>query len=309
MTVPAILRHVWGKSPYVDRVWGMVAGMRPSAAEKALLMVTQAYLDDSSTPWGYFVVAGHVANVSQWAKFTAEWEKLLPLAPMGNSGIRRFKLSEFGKTPEDFEIMSKFYRVLEEYVALSISIRMKHELLENAKRRVEAVLPIPMRWRFFNSPYDICFKVLMDTFHKIKAEFDPEIPLDEKVDFIFDNQKEKAEILRIWDRYVESQDEGIRKFFGTTPRFEDEEHYLPLQAADLWAGATRRWSEGDETMRRLRESDFGPFRGERQHHVKFDIDIDEDWLVKFMLQVARTKMPDALIYDLDLAIARVGKTV
>ena len=72
----ALLSHVWGKGK-ADRVWGHVVGLAPRTAVRRFLMVFKAFIDDSSTPGGEFVLAGHVANAEEWAEFTKEWEELL----------------------------------------------------------------------------------------------------------------------------------------------------------------------------------------------------------------------------------------
>lgn len=74
----AILDHVWGVSPASDRVWAQVSGVAPSRSWKRLLVVLQAYIDDSRGDDGTFVLAGYIATAESWAKFAGEWEELLP---------------------------------------------------------------------------------------------------------------------------------------------------------------------------------------------------------------------------------------
>ena len=85
----------------------------------------------------------------------------------------------------------------------------------------------------------------MDHFHQQGREaLQDLIPLTEKVDFYFDDQTEKSIILRGWDDFVaEMPDDEIKQYYGATPRFENDQDFLPLQAADLWAWWVREWYE------------------------------------------------------------------
>jgi hypothetical protein len=67
--------------------------------------------------------------------------------------------------------------------------------------------------------------------------------IEEPIDFIFDNQNEKTAILNGWDLYRASAPERIHKLLGAMPRFEDDEQFLPLQAADMLAWWCRKWEK------------------------------------------------------------------
>jgi len=285
----------------------MVNGMRPAVAGDTQLMVFQAYLDDSVsdlTKGDYFVLAGHVASAEQWAAFSKEWETLLPWATVNPiTGVRRFKMAEMGSSTIAKERVAAFYRVIEDNVTASISVRMKLSALENAKRRV--VIPgINMKWDFFKGPYNFAFKALMDVFHTQKPTFAPEIPADEPVDFIFDRQTEMKAIYEIWEQYLATREPDARKRYGAVPRFEDDEDFLPLQGADLWAGAVRRWAEqGDGAWEKMRNSDFGQFKAKRRR-FKLDLELTEEDCVKNILLTVKASLPGAVAYDLDLSVPR-----
>lgn len=55
----------------------------------------QAFIDDSTTPGGEFVLAGHIAPAEAWAKFAKEWEELLPFGTLAENGKYHFKMSEW----------------------------------------------------------------------------------------------------------------------------------------------------------------------------------------------------------------------
>src|SRR3981081_2765566 len=90
--------HVWGISPGADRVWAQIAGVAPSTRPwERLFVVLQAFIDESYTENGGFVLAGYIASAGAWAEFASEWESLLPFAMQGKSGKHRFKMSEMAQ--------------------------------------------------------------------------------------------------------------------------------------------------------------------------------------------------------------------
>ena len=117
----ALLDHAWGKSAAQDRVWAQVTGLAPSRAVRRWLMALtyQAFIDDSYTHGGEFVLAGHVATAENWAKFAAEWENLLPSGTLGKSGYH-FKMAEMAAIPERMERVPAFYWVVEKYALGSL---------------------------------------------------------------------------------------------------------------------------------------------------------------------------------------------
>jgi phytoene/squalene synthetase len=85
---------------------------------------------------------------------------------------------------------------------------------------------------------------LVDEFHLQRQNF-RSIDPDQKVDFIFDNLTDKKPILEAWDEYIGRAQDHVKDRFGATPRFENDQEFLPLQAADLWAWWVREWYEED----------------------------------------------------------------
>ena len=58
-------------------------------------MVFQAFIDDSYTPDGEFVLAGHVATAESWVAFAKEWEELLPFGTIAPNAKFHFKMSKW----------------------------------------------------------------------------------------------------------------------------------------------------------------------------------------------------------------------
>jgi hypothetical protein len=151
----------------------------------ATVVVFEAYMDDSVTEGGTFVLGGYIASAEAWAEFSKEWEALLPLATRSKTGKLRFKMSEMTARMDN---VRAFYNVIEKYVALKLSCKIEVSALKHAIDRIwmERVSIVYGDW---NNPYFVCFRGLMDLFHE--ARFDERttkiIPVDKKVDFILIN--------------------------------------------------------------------------------------------------------------------------
>jgi hypothetical protein len=235
----------------------------------------QTFIDDSYTPNEVFVLGGHIAMAKKWAEFSKDWEALLPLGTLSNEGAYHFKMAEMAMTPERMSRVPAFYRIIEKYVALSISCRMNLSDFSAAKNRFQE-FSVSQKWRInldkWANPYFFLCRGLIDEFHKNREGMAAVIPLDEKVDFIFDNQTEKGFLLKAWDGYLKNQEkQNLRQHYGATPRFEDDKEFLPLQAADLWAWWVREWCEEDaaDNPTKMENFDFGTWKGKKRSVASF----------------------------------------
>lgn len=307
----ALLNHVWGKSPAQDRVWAQVTGLAPNVAVRRLLMAVsfQCFIDDSRSK-DEFVLAGHIATPEMWAQFSKAWDELLPFGTRAKNGKLHFKMSEMAMNPERMARVPAFYKVLEDHVLLSMSARMNLEDYERALERAEATthglassnprVKLIVSPGAPSKPFRILYRGLMDTFHKNRGTFADRLPLDQKVDFIFDNQSEKTAVINEWNDYIGARDDEIRGLYGAAPRFEDDQEFLPLQAADLWAWWVREWYEEDAYVvpDKLRDFDFGKWRGKKRPQIVMSATEDQivDGLVQFALATA-VEVDEALQKD------------
>lgn len=291
----ALLNHVWGVSLAQDRIWAQVTGLRPREAVSRLLMVLQAFIDESYTAYGTFVMGGYIASAEAWSKFAKEWEELLPFGTLAKNNKHHFKMSEMAVNSERMGRIPAFYRVIERHLPLSLSCRISMPELERAKARVW-VENLNIDWGFADNPYSMAFRCLVDMFHNNREAMKAVIPLDQVVDFIFDNRTEKAAILASWDDYLAARPDNIREFYGATPRFEDDQKFLPLQAADFWAWWVREWYEAG-TPEKIETQDFGGWKAAREP-VGMAISVNEDELVEFFISTVRKMIePGRPIYD------------
>jgi hypothetical protein len=208
-------------------------------------MGLQAYIDDSYDG-DLFVLAGHVAPAESWSQFKRNWEFLLPTGTLNKYNRYHFKMVEMAQSEERMARFIPFYRVIEFFVPLSVSISLRPADLEIASGRlwVPGVgNPIEYEgFRHLKNKYIVAFFTLMDAFHRDRAKFKQQIPEESPVDFFFDEQAEKKLILSGWDTFLAADRRAeSRHLYGNKPRFENDEEFLPLQAADLWAWWIREW--------------------------------------------------------------------
>lgn len=303
--MPTPRNHQWGKSPAQDRVWGQIAGMAPSRATGRLLMVLnfQAFIDESFSK-EEFVLGGHIATVEAWANFAREWEELLPLGTRAKNGRYHFKMSEMAQSQERMARVPTFYKLIENHVITSISCRINLPEFVRAQERIHemaARMNWVIRFNIWTNPYFVTFRMLLDKFHLERKQFESRLPLDRKIDFYFDDRTEKEPILKAWDEHLQMKEDKIREYYGATPRFENDQDFLPLQGADLWAWWVRDWYEEDATELpdKMRDFDFGVWKGKKRPNIVMSA--NEDQIVDVLQSVAVESFAEGHLDPLSLA--------
>ncbi|WP_072816856.1 DUF3800 domain-containing protein [Bradyrhizobium erythrophlei] len=245
-----------------------------------------AFIDDSSTPGGESVLAGHIATVEAWEKFKPEWEAMLPFGTLAENGKQHFKMSEMAALPERMERVPWFYRIIEEHVTLSLACRIDlteyEAALERIRNNAQKLGLQYVNFDRFENPFAYQFRALMDQFHTDRPLLDPELA-DGKVDFYFDNRMEEGFISATWDDYMSSRPDETKNRYGAKPIFGNDQTFLPLQAADLWAWWVREWYEEDasELPTKMENFDFGTWRGKKRPCLT--ISYNEDQIVEGLM--------------------------
>ncbi len=260
-------------------------------------MALQAYIDESCDEDGVFVLAGCISNAESWAAFTKEWEEVLKYGILNKQGRYHFKMSEMALNEERMSRVPLFLKIIEKYVLGFISAKINVSELKRALTRIR-IPNVHINWDALSNPYYVTFRCLLDMFHLERDQMADVIPLDEQVDFIFDYRDEKKTILSIWDEYIKARPDEVKKYYGAAPRFEDDEKFLPLQSADLWAWWVRKWYK-EETPEKIKAVDFSEFNiHATRKHLKIEITFDEDQLVKIIKRTLREQIDaDRFIYD------------
>jgi hypothetical protein len=296
--------------------------MSPTHLERRLFLVLQAFIDESLDD-GVFAMGGFISTPEKWATFASEWEGVLPQGvrkpPPRASGASilhtfrptderlpepslasayRFKMSEMASTSEGMERLTPFLRIIERNVMHAISCGFRIDDLNRAKDRVR-IPGYNLHWGDMNNPYFAGFRVLMDHFHvRRPAMTPPDFPelATSKVDFYFDDRSDKDVIRNAWGGYLDWREPRDRALYGHEPRFEDDETFLPLQAADLWAWWVREWFAEGNIKARLDNLQFGAGRGIRlpRSHVSIK---EDHWVVGLANMIGSQLTTVTPIYD------------
>jgi len=80
--------------------------------------------------------------------------------------------------------------------------------------------------------------------------------MTEPIDFIFDDQSEKGNILSMWELFKFAASSRIRPLLGETPTFRNDEKVMPLQAADLYAWWILKWHKDGDANAGVRDLKF-----------------------------------------------------
>jgi Protein of unknown function (DUF3800) len=263
-------------------------------------MVLQAFIDDSYTPNGTFVLAGHIASPEAWAKFSVEWRRLLRAGVITKDkrgcDTYHFKMSEMAINSERMERVPAFYWLIEQYVAVSISCCLNVSGLHRARSRLY-VPKLAIDWGYMTNPYMVSYRCLMDMFHNHRQRIAEIIPVDQPVDFIFDEQTHEEKVIqRTWEAYIANRPDAIRQLYGRKPQFQNDQEFLPLQAADFWAWWVREWSEQGKPEKN-NDFDFGAWRGTKPRPC-LAFSFTEDQLFDEMRKYIRSQIePARPIFD------------
>jgi hypothetical protein len=220
-----------------ERVPELVCRLPAPKRSRGPLVVLEAYFDDSQQDASprLLVFAGYVAPVERWAAFVTEWQACLDEAP----SIPRFKMSEamgfngpfrrWAAERRDARVAS-FYRIIAAHVSGGAwSVLPLDDFA--AVVQSDPAVPRRMKNRFFYSFFGIAHNL---------GRFLHLLDLHEPVTFVFDEQSRgKKQILEAWDSFEAFSPVPACRL-GGSPRFEDDEKFLPLQAADFCAWVMRR---------------------------------------------------------------------
>jgi hypothetical protein len=203
----------------------------------------QAFIDDSG--WDgrspVFVLAGHIAPKTRWKAFSNAWQEVLDI-PEPNpiphlKGVEAYLLQNrnspfYGWTPQQRDgRLTKFIDVINGHVTNAIV----------------SVVPIEPYRRLFEGkfstlaldrPYFFSFFGIIVRLVRIAKELGE----NGQIDLIFDTQggESKALFVEQYKRFLEVTPPEFRLFCPPLPKFENEQDFNPLQAADLLAWHIRR---------------------------------------------------------------------
>jgi hypothetical protein len=195
----------------------------------------QAFIDDSGRGQDtVFVLAGYIASPNDWAAFSKKWVEAIHESP----NINYFKMSEAWNAKGEFanwprenreKKVISLIKIIERFVRVGVAITIPIA----AYKRYSFAVNRPMA----SEPYFLAVYEMMVSV----AENQEIMGISEPVDFIFDHQQGISQhIKNAWDGLKAIAPPLVRDRLGERPKFEDDKHSMPLQAADLFAWWARR---------------------------------------------------------------------
>jgi hypothetical protein len=166
------------------RIRALVSGLpRETGRRRLLFMVKayQAYVDASGKgDPNWLIIAGYVAPADVWSEFSSAWQQRL-----NEAGIERFKMHEWATRHWG---AAWFYRLIEEApITGAISCAINTAELVKVVRSFQWPLEVQGA-ELLENPYYFGFKAITD----MMAQYQGGFGIDEPVDFIFDDEGEKA---------------------------------------------------------------------------------------------------------------------
>jgi hypothetical protein len=196
----------------------------------------RAYVDDSGNGQPpVFLLAGFVARDEQWEKFSAQWQEVLDGPPI----LEYFKMREAARLEGQFKNWTErdrdsrlweFLSVIKRNVILCVKLVVADDAYDSViKGRVAPGMENP----YFLSFFGIMIGLI---------QYQEQAGLSEPVDFIFDEQMGKSDLVQKgYQGFVKFAPDSVKQLLGTRPIYGDDKQVLPLQAADLVAWITRRY--------------------------------------------------------------------
>ncbi len=215
-------------------IWALVSGFPGERRRRRLMLMLQAYIDDSFGSSPIHVLAGFLGRADQGAEFSRRWNECLEIHPP----ITFFKMNEAMACQGQFrgwseerrdQWVSELIRIARESAICSVSSMVRRD----ERNAIFGRSPSVKRFTpYFLTYYGVIMSVV--------TQMD-KLGLDEPVDFIFDEQgKDPDRITAAWHDILEMIPEERRGLIAQRPIHRSDKTTLPLQAADMFAWFVNR---------------------------------------------------------------------
>lgn len=202
-----------------------VCGFSTGVATRRISMSLEVYIDESGKgDPPVFVLAGFIARADQWTAFNEEWIAALSEVP----AVAAFHMTDARWSGNDVKL-PRLLDIIRRHVLVGIAISVLHADYETEIRGKIA--------KRLDHPYSMVFYSIFVT----AAAWQLEVGLDEKMDFIFDEQRSESDFLELhWPKILSAMPDEIKRRIGGRPIHADDKEIIPLQAADILAWYLRR---------------------------------------------------------------------
>jgi hypothetical protein len=228
--------------PWLPMGLSFLSGMAEAQRRRLPIMAVQAFLDDSGNvgQHKWFVLAGWMATVEQWAAFSEDWQRCLD----SNPRIAHFKLNEavscekgeFRHWREDArdQKLVALARVIRRHQPMAVFYATAIEPLMAARASWPKPLSNPIFWAYQSSIHIVCHELFSSGQR-------------ERFEMFFDENSRLAPSLKLWYPVLRAvlEEEERLALMPVEPLFRDDKRFLPLQAADLLAGVLRQGLSGE----------------------------------------------------------------
>ena len=207
-------------------VLALVCGLPSRVRSLRDLFVLQCFVDESGNGHGpVMVMAGLIADVDSWARFSDDWQECLDMRPRLDSlHMAEFFAASWGDESQDR--VRRFHRIIGDHVQASVIVSIP---LDDYR----TIFGGTSIWK---NPYLFLFFRTVLVYRANCEQFG----LSRKISFIFDTQIGAiARIAEAWEFFASARPD-LRALVGGMPTFADDTSLLPLQAADMLAWWVRR---------------------------------------------------------------------
>lgn len=208
---------------------------------------------DASDDFRFFSLAGYVASESNWEEFSTEWKKVLDLGEPPHEPIACFKMSQMDlKYPAHIERCGMLYSVIEKFVDAAISVSVKKEDLFRALDSFK----FPKNIRHTGSQKSLLLGILRLDRPIAKAARAAPRNLDSQPAHLSRSPRRESSLHQRVGRIEKEHPLGFPGLVGSAPAFRDDESFMPLQAADMYAFWVRKWESEGDGLQKLHDMNF-----------------------------------------------------
>ena len=237
--------------PASEHIRALASGYAPRHRTKKLLLVLQAYIDESASESGdkRLVMAGYVSSVPEWERFSDDWDCELRRPPsidylrMVEAEHFRGQFCGWPEEARDRKLLALAQRIPGKLMGSIHTSVSRSEYLQI----LAPIAPYPMK-----QPYSMCFHSMIGLLPRLAARM-PDPPT---IDFIFDENNLGPDNLIYYQAMKDVLPERARALLSGPPIFRDDKKVVALQAADMLAWHLRKRVE-DRMYRPLMEHIMG----------------------------------------------------